>query len=227
MRALVLFLAVLAGCRDDNPSDDGQNDDAFVIRLVPGTSMRFDHWMLDRFGARINGSQTTRSWTVTADGVEAFGFNDVVVVIDSIGDGRTDSLLFRFSPPGDVYAYGYLARMIERREGRIIPRNWDRIAAFSLAPPVSWSVGFVDSARTISAMGETTGEVLFFEVLVNGVRTAIPARGSEIFKSNLLATLWLTRTPSSVVRLREEQLVTSEQVGGELSELVSVTTLSP
>jgi hypothetical protein len=224
MSALVLLGVALAGCREENPTGGDDRGDTFAVRMVPGTVMTFDHWLLDRFGSRIPGSQTTRTWRVVADSIDAFGFGDVVVVVDSMGVGHTDSLLFRFSPPGDVYAHGYLARLIERREGRIIPAGWDRVAAFSLQPPVSWSVGFVDSSRTLTATGETSGEVLFFEVLVDGVRSAIPARQADISKSNLLATLWMTATPSVVVRLREEQLITSEQVGGELSELVGVTT---
>jgi len=147
-----------------------------------------------------------------------------VLVIDSIAGGRVDTLFFRFSPPGEVYAYGYLAQLIKRREGREIPPGWDRIAAFSLPPPVTWSVGFVDSTQTLRAVGETTGEVLFFEVVVNGVRTAIPAREADISKSNLLASLWLASSPSVAVRLREDLLSSSAQVAGELSALVSVTT---
>jgi len=224
VRALVLFLILLTGCRDENPAEGGTDTDAFVVRMLPGTRMRFDHWLLDRLGARIIDSRTTRIWTVVAEDVEAYGFNDAVLVIDSITGGRVDTLFFRFSPPGDVYAYGYLAQLIQRREGREIPPGWDRIAAFSLLPPVTWSVGFTDSTQTLRAVGETTGEVLFFEVVLDGVRTAIPAREADISKSNLLASLWLASTPSVAVRLREDVLTSSAQVAGELSELVSVTT---
>jgi hypothetical protein len=227
MRALVLLLAVLGGCRGDSGVEDAGADGAFVVRMVPGTRMVFDHWQLDRLGARISDSRTTRTWTVIAEDVKAFGFNDAVLVMDSIAGERVDSLFFRFSPPGDVFAYGYLARMIQRREGTRVPPGWDRIAAFSLLPPVTWPVGYVDSTQTLRAVGETTGEVLFFEVQLNGVRTAVPARQADISKSNLLASLWLSSTPSAAIRLREEVLVTSAQIGGELSELLSITTLSP
>jgi hypothetical protein len=227
MRALVLLLAVLGGCRGDSGVEGDGSGDAFVVRMVPGTRMTFDHWQLDRLGAKVTDSRTTRTWTVIAEDIEAYGFNDAVLVMDSIGGEGVDSLLVRFNPPGDVFVYGYLARMIQRREGTQVPAGWDRIAAFSLLPPVTWPVGYVDSTQTLRALGETSGDVLFFEVQVNGVRTAIAARQADISKSNLLASLWLSNMPSAAVRLREEVLVTSGEIGGELSELVSVTTLSP
>ena len=225
MRALVFLLALLGGCRGDGTVDGTDVGDPFVVRMVPGTRMTFDHWQLDRFGSRISDSRTTRTWSVVADGIEAFGFTDAVLVVDSIAGGRVDSLLFRFSPPGDVFVHGYLARTIKRWEGVEVPAGWDRIAAFSLAPPVSWPVGYVDSTQTLRAVGETTGEVLYFEVLVNGVRTAIPARHADISNSNLLITVWLTNTPSAAIRLRESQLISTQPVAGELSELLSITTL--
>jgi hypothetical protein len=222
--ALVLLLALLTGCRSDSLVEDGQGSEDFAVQMVAGTRMTFNYWLLDRFGARINNSQRIRTWDVVAEGVHGFGFDDVVLVIDSIAGGRTDSLWFRFSPRGDIYAYGYLASMIDRREGRQIPRGWDRLAGFSLLPPATWPVGYVDSTYTIQATGETNGEVLFFEIMVDGTSTAIAARQVDISKNNLLASAWFSSGPSAAVRLREELLVTAEPVAGELSELLSMTT---
>jgi len=223
--ALVLLLALLNGCRGDSLVEDGQGSDSFAVQMVPGTRMTFNYWLLDRLGGRIIDSQSTRTWNVVADGVHAFGFDDAVLILDSIASGRTDSLWFRFSPPGDIYAYGYLAAMIGRREGRQVPRGWDRLAGFSLLPPATWPVGYVDSTSTLQATGETSGEVLFFQIMVDGTATAIAARQVDISKSNLLASAWFSSGPSAAVRLREELLVTPEPVAGELSELVSLTTM--
>lgn len=219
--ALVLFVLLWAGCREETPSG-GDGDNAFVVRMTAGTRMLFDHWLLDRTGSRIAESRTTRTWFVAAEGVRAYGFEDAVLVLDTVAGGRTDSLYFRFSPPGDVYAYGYLSRMVRRRLAAEIPPGWDRIAAFSLPAPVTWPVGFVDSAQTARAVGETTGEIVFFEVYVNGVRTALPARQADLSANTLLATAWFSTAPSAAVRLREDVLLTPQQVAGELSELVSV-----
>jgi hypothetical protein len=184
----------------------------------------FDDWLLDRYGDRIPESYARRSWSVIADSVEAEGYDDVTVVIDSVVGTNVDTLLFRFMSSGDVYEYGFVARFVRRWAGRTIPQHWDLIAGFSRGLVSSWTVGISDSLGTAKMEGESVGRDLMFETTVNGVATVFQAYRVSCLTENLDGVFYVADQPSAFTYMRWENYVDDLSVTGEISALVSVTT---
>ena len=221
--ALSVFLgAVAPGCRrTETPTET--NAASFKVRLEPGSQYRYIVWLLDTYGDRIASTERRRDWVVVANGASAFGFDDVTLVVDSTEGGVSDTLHFRFLDSGDIYQYGFLSRWMERSEGRTIPRRWDLIAALSLGRVGSWTVGIADSAGNDVVRGEMLGEELLFEVVIDGMVTAVPSYRVDLASSRLLSSIWVADSPSAFVRVRYDNALPTASSRGELSQLTEVT----
>jgi hypothetical protein len=220
--ALSLF-CLCGGCREENSSAGTSTESAYRMRLAVGSLFTYDHWLLDRYGDKVPGSRMRRTWLVLAEGATAEGLSDVTVVQDSTTGQGLDTLLFRFTPSGDVHLFGYVSRMIKRLQGRTIPPAWDLIVQFSQGLSSTWIVGTADSLGTIRAVGQTSGQELLFEVVVNGVKTVFPAYQVEVWTGDLAGSFWPSTSPSAFVSLSEETIAPSDSFGGELNELLEMT----
>jgi hypothetical protein len=181
-------------------------------------------WSLDIFGDRITSTERARSWNVVANGVTAYEFDDVTLVVDSTEGEAIDTLYFRFLDSGDIYQYGFLSGVVERTEGKIIPSQWDLIVALSLGRVGNWTAGVADSAGNDMVRGEMEGEELLFEIMINGMLTAVPAYRADLTSSKLISSIWVTGSPSAFVRLRYENAFSSSSIKGELAQLTEITT---
>lgn len=224
LSALFVFLSAVApGCgRTETPTETGSA--SFRVRLEPGSQYRYIVWLLDLFGDRIPSTERRRDWIVVANGVSAYGFDDVTLVVDSTEGEASDTLHFRFLSSGDIYQYGFLSRWVDRSEGRTIPQRWDLIAALSLGRVGSWTVGVADSAGNDVVWGEMLGEELLFEVVINGMLTAVPSYRVDLASSRLLSSIWVADSPSAFVRVRYDNALPTTTSRGELSQLTEVTT---
>jgi hypothetical protein len=179
-------------------------------------------WQLDRFGAKIPGSNAERRWVVRPTGADTLGYSNVTLVDDSSGRGRR-TIAFRFTPGGDIYQFGYLADLVERLEGRTIEPEWNLITAYSRGWSSSWTVGALDSGATETMAGSSSEEELFFTATVNGVPTVV-AGYPVVLSSRLLETvLWVSENPPAFLRLREERY---PALGGRPGTLGEVTVIA-
>lgn len=222
--ALCCSLVFLGSCREAVSPTGPQSGGSLVVVLTPGTRLVFDDWLLDRYGDRIPDSFAHRSWSVIDDSVRVKGYDDVTIVIDSIRGRSVDTLLFRFTPSGDVYEYGFVARFEQRWGNRTTPQHWDLIAGFSLGLVSSWTVGDSDSLGTLRMEGESVGRDLMFEATVNGVASVFEAYRITCMTENLDGVFYVADQPSAFTYMRLENYVDDLSVTGEISVLVSLAT---
>jgi hypothetical protein len=220
----VLFAFLAVGCRGDDTLTETDLDSFLSVRLETGTQYRYTVWSIDRFGDRILSSERTRTWIVHAENVSVQGFDDVTVVIDSTEGEPKDTLYFRFLASDDIYQYGFVSRWIARSESRTLPPQWDLLAAFSLGQVGTWTVGVADSAGSSKVKGESRGEELLFEVLVNGTLTAVPSYRVDFETSRLLASVWISDSPSAFLLFRDEIAFPPTSIRGEFAQLTEVAT---
>jgi hypothetical protein len=195
------------------------------VRLETGTHYRYTVWSIDRLGDRILSSERVRTWTVQAENVSVHGFDDVTLVIDSTEGEPSDTLYFRFLASDDIYQHGFVSRWIARSEGRAISPQWDLLAAFSLGQVGTWTVGVADSAGSTTVRGETRGEELLFEVFVNGTLTAVPSYRVDLETNILLASIWISDSPSAFLLLQDDNIFPTTSIRGEFAQLTEVATL--
>ncbi len=185
---LFIFLLLPGGCRDSGTGPSAQAS-PIVAGLVfaSGDTLIFDAWGLDPYNYAVAASHTSPLWRVLAVSDSFAGAGSVTTVVEYPGTGTTpvkpDTLRFRFLPSGDIYQFGFIAGIVQRREGiRLVP-GWDRVAAFSLPTNATWVVGTVDSAGTDTLRGTVAGDQGYFVAMLNGVRTVF--HGYEVLLNSL------------------------------------------
>jgi hypothetical protein len=187
----------------------------------------YDNWDLDPYGNRISSSRSRSSRTVADTAARRFGYFPVLLFADSLfgavagGDTlvRTDTLLFYASPDGDIFQYGFLASLLLKELGLTLIPQWDRMSAFSLGSPSSWTVGYADSASRTVVSGTISGERDFLGVTVNGMQTAVPAYRIDMSSADFDVSLWLSDSPSTLLRL------VYQPAGSGNGSLMELTTL--
>lgn len=225
----LLLLLWGSGCREDTPVNIPPAVD-LTLHMIAGSSYEYDTWRLDFYGFRIPSTLSRRSLTVTDTGVVFGGFSHVVRAVDSVfvalrpGEDtldHVDSVYLRVASNGDVFWYGFLATLMEKREGSIIERRWDLLASPS-AGTAGWSVGTTDSAASETAFGRFFADQELIAVSVNGVSRAVSAYRVEITSPRLEFTLWIAETPPGFLRFREESDGFAG-IAGAFDEIVSVS----
>ena len=223
-----LFLLTVGSCREDRPPVGSSSSIPFRWKPAVGDYAVYDNWQLDSYGFKISNSRFRSSRTVADTAARRFGYFPVLVFVDSLfgtmaagGDTlvRTDTLLFYASPDGEIFQYGFLASLLRAHMGLTLTPQWDRMSAFSLGSPSSWTVGYADSARRTVVSGMISGQRDFLGVMLNGMQTAVPAYRIDMSTADFDASLWLSDSPSSMLRL------VYEPVGSGNGSLVELTTL--
>ncbi len=215
---LFLFATLAAGCRDGETAPTPVQSLPFTLNFPVGAQFTFNTWTLDQTSSPLPSAKTLTRWTVVRTGEKYQGMSGVTVIADSTTIG-TDTLYLAASSSGDLYFYGYLARLANRRLGYGIPPRWDLVAAFSQGTAGTWTVGPVDSLGQDIVYGSNVGASDYYTASVDGVTEVFPTYRVDLTGSTLLCSLWFSSTPNTIVRLLDEP---DYPVTGQLQELVAV-----
>lgn len=204
---------------------------AFRLSVSAGDRFLYDGWDLDWYGYRIESTVARHTWQVVSTGGQVAGFNDVIVIIDSAVTRATsalrlDTLYFRSAPDGSLFRYGFLAALVLRREKRVIQPRWDLLIFPGAGSSGSWAVGPTDSLGSEMVNGTIAAGEDYFDLTVNGVRSAYPARRCDLLGSALEFHLWMANSPSSLPRMEEYPDPFNESTRGSvlvLSEIARAT----
>jgi hypothetical protein len=203
----LLFICSLPflSCRDTEVPQDSGNNDILHPVFREGERFVYDAWDLNRYGQRIDSTHRTHSRVVRSVQGSIGGVHDAVVLSDSIVVQRTgttvlDTLYYRVTSDRGLEEFGFLSRLVRKREGVDIPSRWDRL--YQPGVP-SWIVGVTDSAgqeRLIASLG--TGAD-YFQISYNMMALVFPAWRVEMSGVSLDYALWLSDTPTCLPRLEE------------------------
>ena len=202
---LPFLLILLVGCREQISSPPAPEPVNLQFMLPLNSYFSFDNWKLSPSGSRISASRFRTSWTVVDTGAVAIGFPGVAIVIDSTfsRDVRgADSLVqtfyryFRISPNGDVFEFGFIARLFEQRDTINVNPKWDNLLSPSAQTNTYWIVETNDS--------------------INGVSLGVLAYHVEITGRNLTLGLWVGGSPPTFLRLWDQSDVLYNRVFQEL-----------
>jgi hypothetical protein len=222
---LSLCLCPFPGCRD-NGTGPGSQAMQTVAGLVfaPGDTLIFDGWDLDPYNYAVGTSHSTPLWKVLTVGDSYAGQGSVTSILESPPPGasspKTDTLRFRFLPSGDIYEFGFIAGVVERREGTRLAAGWDRVAAFSLPTNGTWTVGAVDSAGSDTLRGTVVGDQGYFIATLNGVRTVFHGYEVSLVSLDIDYTLVVSDLPPAVLVIQE---LSTPVANGYLRTLASLT----
>lgn len=212
---LLVFSTLPGGCRNGETVTTPSQPVPFVLNFPVGARFTYSAWTLDERYPQSPSGKGSTSWTVLQTQEQYQGMSNVTVIADSAGAG-TDTLYLATSSSGDLYFYGYLARLARRRTGTEIPPRWDLVAAFSTGTSGSWTVGPVDSLGEDIVRGSNVGASDYYSASVDGVTEVFPTYRVDLTGSTLLCSLWFSSSPSTIVRLLDEP---DYPVTGSLQEL--------
>ena len=215
---LLVFSAFADGCRDGETATTPSQSIPFVLNFPAGAQFTYNTWSLDQSYSQPPSAKTSTYWTVLGTVKDYQGMSGVTVIVDSTITG-SDTLYLATSSTGDLYFYGYLARLARRRLGNTIPPRWDLVAAFSQGASGSWTVGPVDSLGQDIVYGSSVGASDYYSASVDGVTEVFPTYRVDLTGSTLLCSLWFSSIPNTIVRLLDEP---DYPVTGRLLELATV-----
>jgi hypothetical protein len=198
---LGLVLLSAMGCREPDTSIGGGSGIPFRPAYTLGERQQYDRYDVDQYGYTIPSSQRTLTRRVAAVDTTLYGASGVTMFVDNLqGRTRSDTLLLQVRQNGDVWQYGFLAKLAAQRIGVIIAPHWDPVALFSGGVLASWRVGWIDSARTLPVFAEFKEQQEYFTIPVNGERTIFPAYRIDYTASGYEGSLWLTESPPAIPR---------------------------
>jgi hypothetical protein len=203
--AALLLIFLLGGCRK---TDETQSPDTSpALHFVFKTGDRFidDGWVLNQYGIRVDSTYRRHLQNVVSLQGIVGGVNDAIIIVDSITNVRTgswilDTLVYRLTPDGGLAQYGFLARMVWKREGRVITNRWDKLYVPGSS---AWVVGTLDSAGAGRVSGFLESPPDYFQIVIAGQAQVFPAYRVTLSGPSFDATLWLADSPSSLPRLEE------------------------
>lgn len=226
-RAFILtsisLLLSFIGCRDTQSPEASLLTRTLQFR--PGDRFIYDGWVTDRYGVPLNSFKSQHIWDVLSTSSQRSGFNDVVVIRDSIsslstGSTLIDTVFLRAGTNGEIFRYGFLAELLARREGLQVPKSWDRIAWFGT---LGWTVGSLDSAGQLPLTAQFGQQKDYFEVKLNGISTVFPADRVEMSGETLDYFLWLSDAPACFPRWEEAADPFDNIINGSLLVLREAT----
>jgi hypothetical protein len=214
---LVVVLVLAGGCRENETGPSSSLTIPFTLGFAPGAQYVYNSWTLDYYGSQ-SVAMSVHTWRVLAIGTSYRGMNEVTVIADSASTG-SDTLYLATAPNSDLFIYGFLARIVKRRWGRVITPEWNLVASFSGGSTGSWIVGSADSAGQETVYGNIAGAADYFAVVVDGVTEVFPTFRVDLTGPTLYYSLWFSNTPNAIVQLLEEPDYDAE---GELRELAAI-----
>ena len=214
----------LTGCREDPPVAAPIQQPQLYLHVNAGDSFSYVRWSLDQYGYIMENSAVPERWRVLQTGVPMLGDTDVVVVVDTIGTGSPETLLFRFTAAGEVYQYGFLSRVIREMGGGNISPQWDVLARSGQSVGSSWVAGVSDSVGTDTVYGQFTGDSKYFSVRLNGTSTVFTVYHVVLYSQRVQYDLWLTDSPSCMTTFQEGSTAAGN---GFVASLTSMTAVRP
>jgi|WetSurMetagenome_2_1015567.scaffolds.fasta_scaffold191624_1 hypothetical protein len=230
--ALPIFLCCVNSCRENAPSSPVVPPPAIRVAFPHLSYSAFDNWKYSPRGIRIPSSQFRTAWRVQDTAATAFGYSDVIVVVDStLGSvsENPDSLAtlttryFRLTEDGGVAEYGFLARLLALRDSISTVPSWDTLLLPSRQGGSSWIIASPDSTVSQPYAGRCLPDLETVYDNVNGNAEAVPAYHVEVTGEHLILELWFGGTPGSILRVWDQsdvlynrtfQEVRLRQVGG-------------
>jgi hypothetical protein len=185
----------------------------------------FDNWKLSPGGNRISASKFRTSWTVVDTGAVAIGFPGVAIVIDSTfarnvhgADSLAQTMYryFRTTSNGDVFEFGFIARLFEQRDTVQVRPKWDKLFSPLTGANTSWIVEANDSATIETIYARYLPALETVETSVNGVSTGVLACHVEITGMNLVVGIWISDSPTAILRVWDTSDVLYNRIFQEL-----------
>ena len=196
------ILLVFAGCRENATVLTG-SEVAEVPKFSAGDSLLFDAWDLDSFGYLVTSSHKVVTWYVASITDTVAGATGVTTVIESTDSTQNDTLHFQFRTEGTVYQYGYIAKVVLRREHIQRAPQWDLLADAGRGIGSGWFVGMLDSAGMYPVYGTLEGSG-YFSVAINGIPMVFSGVTAALEGENFIAEVSFSANPPTVLRLFEE-----------------------
>ena len=222
---LFLLLAPMTGCRESGTGPSGAPAQTVAgLVFAPGDTLLFDAWNYDAYNELVPSSHTAPLWRVQSVNDTWAGAAGVTSISEfsppEEKPGTTDTLRFRFLANGDIEEYGFIARVVLRREGVRLAPSWDRIAAFSLPTTATWTVGTADTAGQDTLRGTVSGDEQYFIAVLNGVKTVFHGYGVTLSSLDLEYTIIVSDVPSAFLVIEE---ASTPLANGFLLNLASLT----
>jgi len=223
--ALPLLFILFLGCREEFSSSPAREPVNLEFMFPLNSYYTFDNWKLSPGGSRLSASQFRTSLTVVDTGSVAIGFPGVTILIDSTfaRDVRgVDSLVqaryryFRTTPDGDLFEFGFIARLFEQRDTVTVNPRWDKLLSPSTETNAYWIVetGDPSSVGTVSARFLPGLETV--RDSINGVSLGVLAYHVEITGRDLSLGLWVGGSPPAFLRFRDQSDVLYNRIFQEL-----------
>ena len=224
--ALFCFLFLPLACREGAEPAGSGTPVSLQLKFTPGDTFLYDAWLIDEYGYQLPSTRTRALWRVMDVHNTIGGFSWVATILDSASILRDsmavlDTVSLAVGQDGDVYRYGFLARMARIRNKPQGPHRWDRIAALSLGSGTSWLVGYLDAGGKEPVYGRISGAPELFSVRVNGVQTVYSAIRVDLGGSTFNYSYWLSDAPTSFLRFRIEPDYDTTGAEFDLSEIRS------
>jgi len=223
--ALPLLSCLQLSCREQIPSAPSPSGIDLPFRLPLGSYYSYDNWVLYPDGSFIPGSQFRTSWEVIDTDAVAMGFSGVTDVRESTfvpTETATDSLVrirhryFRTSAEGDVFEYGFVARLLQDRDSIQVPSVWDKLLSPSSGLDVPWTVETSDSPSVGTIEGRFFPQLETVEDSINGVAMGVLAYHAEIDGTDLTFGLWVGGSPPAFLRGWDQSDVPFNRIFQEL-----------
>jgi hypothetical protein len=207
--ALFCFLSLPLACREGAEPAGSGTPVSLQLKFTPGDTFLYDAWVIDEYGYQLPSTRTRALWRVMNVHSAISGFSWVTTILDSASILRDsvavlDTVSLAVGQDGDVYRYGFLARMARIRNKPPPSRVWDRIAALSIGSGTSWLVGYLDAGGKEPVYGRISGAPEMFSVRVNGVQTVYSGIRVDLGGPTFNYSYWLSDAPTSFLRLRLE-----------------------
>lgn len=224
--ALFCFLSLPLACREGAEPAGSGTPVSLQLKFTPGDTFLYDAWVIDEYGYQLPSTRTRALWRVMNVHTAFSGFSWVATILDSASILRDsaavlDTVSLAVGQDGDVYRYGFLARMARIRNTPPASRVWDRIAALSIGSGTSWLVGYLDAAGKEPVYGRIAGAPEMFSVRVNGVQTVYSGIRVDLSGPTFNYSYWLSDAPTSFLRFRLEPDYETTGAEFDLSEIRS------
>jgi hypothetical protein len=212
--AALIFLcgALIPSCRQPESTDDTGAAPSFHFAFRTGEQFSSDGWRTNLYGIAIDSTRARHVQIVVTTTGQIAGVSDAVVIADSAITLRTgqvtrDTAFFRLTAEGNIFRYGFLSVLAQKREGREIAKRWDLIYE---AGSTAWTVGILDASGNERVYANLNGTPDYFSIALNANPTLIPAYRISMSGSKLDYYFWISDSPTCFPRLQEEP----EPLGG-------------
>ena len=209
--ALPFLLFSLSSCREQAPTAIQSAPTNLQFRLPLDSYYSFDNMELDYYGFPVPLSEFRNSWTILDTSAVSLGYQGVTVAVDSIfrtdtrgsdSLARTEYRYFR-TVAGDVFEYGFIARLLEQRDSILISPQWDKLFSSSAGANALWTVESNDSLPD-GVYGSFYSSRELIGTTVNNVPTGVLAYHVEITGQALDIHLWISDAPSCILLVEDD-----------------------